>query len=73
MSVKGEIKQGAGLVKEELNEHGKSPKSQRKAQEGRNLRNEGGSKTARHQRRPNPVPAIPRNSGIIRPAESGAE
>jgi hypothetical protein len=41
MSVKGEIKEGAGFVKEEMNEHGKSPDSQRKAQEGRNLRNEG--------------------------------
>ena len=37
----GELKEGAGFVKEELNEHGKSPESQRKAQEGRDLRNEG--------------------------------
>jgi hypothetical protein len=35
MSVKGEIKEGAGFVKAEINEHGKSPESQRKAQEGR--------------------------------------
>src|ERR1700677_1869004 len=41
MSVKGEIKEGAGFIKEEMNEHGKSPESQRKAQEGRGLRNEG--------------------------------
>ncbi|GIQ75132.1 hypothetical protein [Bradyrhizobium sp. RD5-C2] len=41
MSVKGEIKEGAGYVKEELNEHGKDPESKRKAQEGRDLRNEG--------------------------------
>ena len=41
MSVKGEIKEGAGFVKEELNEHGKSPDSKAKAQEGRDLRNEG--------------------------------
>src|ERR1700753_3919704 len=41
MSVKGEIKEGAGFVKEEMNEHGKSPESQRKAREGRDLRNEG--------------------------------
>jgi hypothetical protein len=41
MSVKGELKEGAGFVKEEMNEHGKSPESQRKAQEGRDLRNEG--------------------------------
>jgi hypothetical protein len=34
MSVKGEIKEGAGFVKEEMNEHGKSSDSQRKAQEG---------------------------------------
>jgi hypothetical protein len=41
MSVKGEIKEGAGYIKEEMNEHGKSPESKRKAQEGRDLRNEG--------------------------------
>jgi hypothetical protein len=41
MSVKGEIKEGAGFVKEEMNEHGKSAVSLRKAQEGRDLRNEG--------------------------------
>ncbi len=41
MSVKGEIKEAAGYVKEEAFEHGKSPESQKKAQEGRELRNEG--------------------------------
>jgi hypothetical protein len=41
MSIKGEIKEAAGYLKEEMNEHGKSPESQRKAQEGRDLRNEG--------------------------------
>jgi hypothetical protein len=41
MSVKGELKEGAGFIKEEMNEHGKSPESKAKAQEGRNLRNEG--------------------------------
>jgi hypothetical protein len=41
MSIKGEIKEAAGVVKEEANEHGKSPESQKKAQEGRDLRNEG--------------------------------
>ncbi|HTU67471.1 MAG TPA: hypothetical protein VMF52_16095 [Steroidobacteraceae bacterium] len=41
MSVKGRIKEAAGAVKEEAFEHGKSASSQRKAQEGRNLRNEG--------------------------------
>jgi len=41
MSVKGEIKEGAGFVKEEANEHDKSPEGQKKAQEGRDLRNEG--------------------------------
>jgi hypothetical protein len=41
MSIKGEIKEAAGYVKEEVNEHGKTPESQRKAQEGRDLRNEG--------------------------------
>jgi hypothetical protein len=41
MSVKGELKEAAGFVKEEAYEHGKSPESERKAQEGRDLRNEG--------------------------------
>lgn len=41
MSVEGKIKEAAGFVKEEANEHGKSPESQKKAQEGRDLRNEG--------------------------------
>ena len=41
MSVKGTIKEAAGLIEEELFEHGVSPDAQRKAREGRNLRNEG--------------------------------
>jgi len=41
MSIKGHAKEAAGFVKEEMNEHGKSAESQRKAQEGRELRNEG--------------------------------
>jgi hypothetical protein len=41
MSVKGQIKEAAGFAKEEAYEHGKSASSQQKAQEGRNLRNEG--------------------------------
>jgi len=41
MSVEGKAKEAAGYVKEELYEHGKSPGSQKKAQEGRDLRNEG--------------------------------
>ena len=41
MTVKGKIKEATGFVKEELYEHGKSAESQKKAQEGRNLRNEG--------------------------------
>lgn len=41
MSIKGQAKEAAGFVKEEMNEHGKSAESQAKAQEGRNLRNEG--------------------------------
>lgn len=41
MSVEGKVKEAAGYVKEELHEHGKSPESQKKAQEGRELRNEG--------------------------------
>ncbi len=41
MSVKGKIKEAAGYMKEEAHEHGKSPESQKEAQEGRDLRNEG--------------------------------
>ncbi len=41
MSVKGQIKEAAGYVKEEAFENGDSPEAKRKAQEGRNLRNEG--------------------------------
>ncbi len=41
MSIKGHAKEAAGFVKEEMNEHGKSAESQKKAQEGRELRNEG--------------------------------
>ena len=41
MSVKGQIKEAAGFVKEEAYEHGDSAESKMKAQEGRNLRNEG--------------------------------
>ncbi len=41
MSVKGQAKEAAGFIKEEMNEHGKSAESQKKAAEGRELRNEG--------------------------------
>jgi hypothetical protein len=41
MSIKGQIKEAAGFIKEEAYEHGKSPDSQAKAREGRELRNEG--------------------------------
>ena len=41
MSVKGNAKELAGFIKEEMYEHGDSIESQQKAQEGRDLRNEG--------------------------------
>ncbi|WP_404337731.1 hypothetical protein AB2M62_03135 [Sphingomonas sp. MMS12-HWE2-04] len=41
MSIEGNIKEAAGFVKEEAFEHGTSAGSQKKAQEGRDLRNEG--------------------------------
>ena len=41
VSIEGKAKEAAGYVKEEAFEHGKSPESQQKAQEGRDLRNEG--------------------------------
>ena len=41
MSVKGNVKEAAGFAKEEAYEHSKTPEGQKKAQEGRDLRNEG--------------------------------
>lgn len=41
MTMKGQIKEAAGYAKEEAFEHSKSLKGQQKAQEGRELRNEG--------------------------------
>lgn len=41
MSIEGKAKEAAGYIKEELNENGDSPEAKRKAQEGRDLRNEG--------------------------------
>ena len=41
MSVKGQMKEAAGFIKEEAYEHGTSPQAKAKAQEGRELRNEG--------------------------------
>jgi len=41
MSIEGKIKEAAGFVKEEIYEHGDSPEAKKKAQEGRDLRNEG--------------------------------
>lgn len=41
MSINGKIKEAAGFVKEEAYEHGQSPEAKEKAQEGRDLRNEG--------------------------------
>ncbi|BBF70959.1 MULTISPECIES: hypothetical protein [Sphingomonas] len=41
MGIKGELKEAAGYVKEEAYEHGNSAEAKEKAQEGRDLRNEG--------------------------------
>lgn len=41
MSIEGKAKEAAGYIKEEAYEQGKSPESQKKAEEGRELRNEG--------------------------------
>ena len=40
MSIKGHVKEAAGYLKEEANEHGNSAESRKKALEGRELRNE---------------------------------
>ncbi len=63
ISIKDEIKEGAGFAKEELNEHGKSPKSKDKAWEGRELRNRGVSKMARLRKRACPARII-RSGGV---------
>lgn len=41
MTIKGQMKEAAGFIKEEMYEHGNSAEAQKKAQEGRDLRNEG--------------------------------
>lgn len=41
MTMKGQMKEAAGYVKEEAFENSKTAKGQQKAQEGRDLRNEG--------------------------------
>jgi hypothetical protein len=41
MSIEGKAKEAAGFVKEEMNEHGDTAEAKKKAQEGRDLRNEG--------------------------------
>lgn len=41
MSIKGHVKEAVGAAKEEAFEHSKSAKGQQRAQEGRDLRNEG--------------------------------
>lgn len=41
MSVKGSVKEAAGFIKEEMHEHGTSAEAKKKAQEGRDMRNEG--------------------------------
>ena len=41
MSIEGQVKEAAGFVKEEMNEHGTSAGARERAQEGRDLRNEG--------------------------------
>lgn len=41
MSAKGKLKEAAGFIKEEAFENGTTAESRKKAQEGRNLRNEG--------------------------------
>ena len=40
-SITGKAKELTGFIEEDLYEHGETPESKRKAQEGRNLRNEG--------------------------------
>ena len=62
MSVKGQIKEGAGFLKEEMNEHGKSPESQRKAKEGRDLRNEGRVEDGKSVKTTKPGTSHPENN-----------
>ncbi len=41
MSIKGKIEEAAGFVEDELFEHGKSDFAKERAEEGRELRNDG--------------------------------
>ena len=41
MSIEAKVKEAAGFLKKEGHEHGEAPQSKAKAQEGRDLRNEG--------------------------------
>jgi hypothetical protein len=52
MSVKGEIKEGAGFIKEEMNEHGKSPESQRRPKKAATYETKAVWRTARLRRPP---------------------
>ena len=73
MSVKGEIKEAAGFVKEEAHEHGKSPESQKKAQEGRDLRNEGRVEDGKAPKTTKPGTGHSESvSKVMTPVQSGA-
>jgi hypothetical protein len=61
MSLKGQIKEAAGFVKEELNEHGDGAEAQRKAQEGRDLRNEGRAEDGKAPKTSEPGAGHPEN------------
>jgi hypothetical protein len=70
MSVKGEIKEGAGFVKKEMNEHGKSP--------GSPAQNAGRSRPSERRLRQRPLSperAIPksRDCQICPPQKGGGD
>ena len=56
MSVEGKAKEAAGYIKEEINEHGKSPRARRRPRKVVTSATKAASKTARRRRRRSPAP-----------------
>ena len=57
MSVKGQIKETAGFVKEEAYERDKSPEGQKKVQKAATCGTRGVSRMGKRRKRRSPVPA----------------
>ena len=71
MSVKGEIKEATGFVKEELNEHGSRRRAKKKLRKVAIFATRVGWTMARRPRPRLPVPAIQKSSPSNNPAPAG--